>query len=123
MKLKWHLGEKNGSLHQKGHYRGIASSYIVSRRAQINGWKKKKKKVYVEQTKSTVIFTHSPNKCHNIFRKYLFLVVISHNFIFYYFMLTYKKLTDLEKKKCSYGSKLKQKKKKKKTKGLTKMKL
>ena len=79
--------------------------------------RRKKKKVYVEQTKSTVIFTHSPNKCHNIFRKYLFLVVISHNFIFYYFMLTYKKLTDLEKKKCSYGSKLKKKKKKKKDKG------
>ena len=85
--------------------------------------RRKKKKVYVEQTKSTVIFTHSPNKCHNIFRKYLFLVVISHNFIFYYFILTYKKLTDLEKKNVATVQNLNKKKKKKKTKGLTKMKL
>ena len=63
--------------------------------------KKKKKKISVatvatvplEQTKSTVDFTHSPNKCHNIFTKHLFLVVIDHSFIFYYFILTYKKLT------------------------------
>ena len=52
----------------------------------------KKKKVYIEQTKSTVVFTHSLNKCHNIFTKYLFSVVAGHNFIFYYFILTYKKL-------------------------------
>ena len=49
--------------------------------------------VYIEQTKSTIVFTHSPNKCHNIFTKYLFLVVVGHGFIFYYFILTYKKLT------------------------------
>ena len=53
----------------------------------------KKKKIHIEQTKSTVTFTHSPNKCHNIFIKYLFLVVVDHSFIFYYFILTYKKLT------------------------------
>ena len=53
----------------------------------------KKKKIHVEQTKSIVVFTHSPNKCHNIFIKHLFSVVIGHNFIFYYFILTYKKLT------------------------------
>ena len=47
----------------------------------------------LEQTKSTLIFTHSPNKCHNIFTKHLFSVVIGHSFIFYYFILTYKKLT------------------------------
>ena len=52
-----------------------------------------KKKVHIEQTKSTVAFTHSPNKCHNIFTKHLFLVVVGHSFIFYYFILTYKKLT------------------------------
>ena len=52
-----------------------------------------KKKVHIEQTKSTVVFTHSPNKCHNIFTKHLFLVVVGHSFIFYYFILTYKKLT------------------------------
>ena len=54
--------------------------------------KKKKKKVYIEQIKSIVIFTHSPNKYHNIFTKYLFSVVVSHSLIFYYFILTYKKL-------------------------------
>ena len=47
----------------------------------------------IEQIKSTVVFTNSPNKCHNIFTKYLFLVMIGHSFIFYYFILTYKKLT------------------------------
>ena len=52
-----------------------------------------KKKVQIEQTKSTVAFTHSPNKCHNIFTKHLFLVIVGHSFIFYYFILTYKKLT------------------------------
>ena len=54
---------------------------------------KKKKKVHIEQTKSTIVFTYSPNKCHNIFTKHLFSVVVGHNFIFYYFILTYKKLT------------------------------
>ena len=49
--------------------------------------------IYIEQTKSTVVFTYSPHKCHNIFTKYLFLVMIGHSFIFYYFILTYKKLT------------------------------
>ena len=58
--------------------------------AQIDDWKKK---VDIEQTKCTVAFTHSPNKCHNIFTKHLFLVVVGHSFIFYYFILTYKKLT------------------------------
>ena len=53
----------------------------------------KKKKVHVEQTKSTVTFTNSPNKYHNIFTKHLFFVVVDHSFIFYYFILTYKKLT------------------------------
>ena len=33
------------------------------------------------------------NKCHNIFTKHLFSVVVGHSFIFYYFILTYKKLT------------------------------
>ena len=59
----------------------------------MTGKKKKKKTVHIEQTISTVVFTHSPNKCHNIFTKYLFLVVVGHSFIFYYFILTYKKLT------------------------------
>ena len=52
-----------------------------------------KKKIHVEQTKSTVAYTHSSNKCHNIFTKHLFLVVVGHSFIFYYFILTCKKLT------------------------------
>ena len=49
--------------------------------------------VYFEQTKNTVVFTHLPNKCHNIFTKHLFSVVVGYSFIFYYFILTYKKLT------------------------------
>ena len=49
--------------------------------------------VHIEQTKSTVVFTYSPNKCHNIFTKHLFSVVVDYSFIFYYFILTYKKLT------------------------------
>ena len=52
-----------------------------------------KKKVYIEQIKSIVVFTHSSNKYHNIFTKYLFSVVVGYNFIFNYFILTYKKLT------------------------------
>ena len=47
----------------------------------------------LEQTKNTITFTHSPNKYHNIFTKYLFSVVVVHSFIFYYFIITYKKLT------------------------------
>ena len=43
-------------------------------------------KVHIEQTKSTVTFTHSPNKCHNFFTKHFFSVVIGHRFIFYYFI-------------------------------------
>ena len=59
------------------------------------GHQKKKKRwtVHIEQTKSIVTFTHLPNKCHNIFTKHLFSVVVGHSFIFYYFILTYKKLT------------------------------
>ena len=53
----------------------------------------KKKKVHIEQTKSNVVFTHSLNKYHNIFTKYLFSIVVDHSFIFYYFSLTYKNLT------------------------------
>ena len=44
LETKVALGGKKWLTKQKGHYRGIASSYIVGRRAQINGWKKKKKK-------------------------------------------------------------------------------
>ena len=84
--------KKKNSLHQKGHCRGIASSYIISRKKSTNRWLGKKK-VHIEQTKSTVIFTYSPNKCYNIFTKYLFSIVVGHRFIFYYFILTYKKLT------------------------------
>ena len=53
----------------------------------------KKKKVHIEQTKSTVVFTYSPNKYHNIFTIHLFSIVVNHSFIFYYFILTSKKLT------------------------------
>ena len=61
--------------------------------------KKKKKTVAIvaivplEQTKSTETFTHLSNKCYNIFTKHLFSIVVGYSFIFYYFILTYKKLT------------------------------
>ena len=76
----------------------IAAFYIVNRyiRKKSTNWWLKKKKKHIEQFKSTVAFTHSSNKCQNIFTKHLFLVMVGHNFIFYYFIilfLTYKKLT------------------------------
>ena len=74
--------------------------FIYRKKISTNRWlgksKKKKKKamnIHIEQTKSTVTFTHSPNKCHNIFTKKLFSIVVGHSFIFYYFILIYKKLT------------------------------
>ena len=78
-----------GCIVQK-HYTRI-HAFIYIRKKSTNRWLKKK--IHIEQTKSKVAFTHSPNKCHNIFTKYLFLVVVGHSFIFYYFSLTYKKLT------------------------------
>ena len=47
----------------------------------------------LSKQKYTVAFTHSYNKCYNIFTKYLFSVVVDHSLIFYYFISTYKKLT------------------------------
>ena len=71
--------------------------YLKEKKVQTEDWRKKKKNpiatLPLEQTKSNVAFTHSPNKCHNIFTKHLFSVVVDHSFIFYYFILTYKKLT------------------------------
>ena len=58
--------------------------------------KKKKNSIAtmpLEQIKSTVAFTHSPNKCHKICTKHLFSAMVGYSFIFYYFILTYKKLT------------------------------
>ena len=75
--------------------------YLKKKKYKWKTEEKKKKKISVatvvtlplEQTKSKVVFTHSSNKCHNIFTKHLFLVVVGHSLIFYYFILTYKKLT------------------------------
>ena len=59
--------------------------------------KKKKKRsdeLYIlNKPKNTVDFKHSYNKFNNNFTKHLFSVVISHSYIFYYFISTYKKLT------------------------------
>ena len=68
------------------------------KKTQTDYWGKKKTLGTVatlsfKQTKSMVAFTHLPNKCHNIFTKHLFSIVVDHSFIFYYFILTYKKLT------------------------------
>ena len=55
--------------------------------------KKKKKQYILNKTTTIVAFTHSPNKCHNIFTKHLFLIVVGHSFVFYYYFVTSKKLT------------------------------
>ena len=47
----------------------------------------------LSKLKSTVTLTHSHNKCYNIFTKHVFSIVVGHSLIFYYFILTYKKLT------------------------------
>ena len=62
-------------------------------KVQMEDWRKKKKNyvttvatVPLEQTKSIVAFTRSPNKCHNIFTKHLFqlwLVTVSHFIILF----------------------------------------
>ena len=71
--------------------------YLKEKKVQTEDWRKKKKNpiatLPLEQTKSNVAFTYSPNKCHNIFTKHLFSVIVSHSFKFYYFILNYKKLT------------------------------
>ena len=64
--------------------------------------KKKKHKPIIGEKKIVVaivplgivatIQKYCTNKCSNIFTRHLFSVVVSHNFIFYYFILTYKKL-------------------------------
>ena len=67
---------------RKGHCRGIASFYIISRRKM---HKLMIEKIYIdkEQTKSMVTFTYLLNKCHNIFTKYLFSIVIGYSFLFF----------------------------------------
>ena len=67
--------------------------YLKEKKITEGKKKKKQRTIHIEQTKNTVPFTHLPNKCHNIFTKYLFSIVVNHSFIFYYFILTYKKLT------------------------------
>ena len=47
----------------------------------------------LKKPKSTVTFTHSYSKYYSILTKQLFSYVVGYNFIFYYFILTYKKLT------------------------------
>ena len=64
-------------------------AFIYKKKEHKSMIEKKKKKVHIEQTKNTVVFTHSSNKCHNIFTKHLFLVVVGHNFIFYYFIILF----------------------------------
>ena len=70
--------------------------------AQINDLKKRKKKkkgqwsdehYILNKPKIIVAFIHLHNKCYNIFTKHLFSIVVGQSLIFYYFILTYKKLT------------------------------
>ena len=95
------MAQQNGTVdvQRKNTVRAFALLYIRKKKAQIYDWKKEE--VHIEQTKNTITFTHSPNKCHNIFTKHLFLVVVGHSFIFYYFILTYKKLTPQNCEICS----------------------
>ena len=73
--------------------------YLKEKKVQTEDWRKKKNDVAIvaivplEQIKSTVVFKHSPNKYHNIFTKHLFSVIVGYSFIFYYFILNYRKLT------------------------------
>ena len=61
--------------------------------------RKKKKKQWsdvqyiLNKPKGIVAFTDLHNNCYNIFTNYLFLVVVGHSFIFYYFISTCKKWT------------------------------
>ena len=74
------------------HYNNIYTSsykFFFLKKKSTNQWLEKKKKqwiVHIEQTKTTVAFTHSPNKCQNIFAKHLFSIVVGHKFVFYYFI-------------------------------------
>ena len=81
---------KNGTVDEQWKMLYEQCKNTVEKKPQIDDEEKKKKRwtLHIEQTKNTVIFTYSPNKCHNIFTKYLFSVVVGHNFIFYYFILT-----------------------------------
>ena len=69
------------------------SEKILQKKEHKSMIEEKKKKNDDGQTKSTIVFIYLLNKCHNIFTKHLFSVVVGHSFIFYYFILAYKKLT------------------------------
>ena len=61
--------------------------YLKEKKIQTKDLKKKSvvaivATVPLEQIKNTVTFTHSPNKCYNVFTKHLFSVMVSHSFIF-----------------------------------------
>ena len=95
MKILWNLLCQYNNIYA-GSYK-----YLKEKKCT-NGRLKKKKNVEatiptvpLEQTE-VALFEHwhfLPNKCHNMFTKHLFSIVVGYNFIFYYFILTYKKLT------------------------------
>ena len=93
MKILWNLLCQYNNI-----YAGSYKYLKGKKKVQKEDWRKKKVVATVttmplEQTKSIITFTYSPNKCHNIFTKHLFLAMVGHSFIFYYFILTYKILT------------------------------
>ena len=55
-------------------YAGSYKYLKGKKKVQTEGWRKKNAvaTMSLKQTKSTVSFTHLPNKCHNIFTKHLF---------------------------------------------------
>ena len=68
----------------KNTVRAFALLYI--RKKSTNSMIEKKKKVHIEQTKSTLTFTHSPNNYHNISQNIYFslwLVTVSYFIILF----------------------------------------
>ena len=65
-KKKDKVAQQNGivDVQRKNTVRAFALLYI--RKKSTNSMIEKKKKVHIEQTKSTLTFTHSPNNYHNI---------------------------------------------------------
>ena len=81
------MAQQNGTVDVQHKNTGRTTIYIKGKKKkeQTEDWKKKKQTkkknknkqttvatVPLEQTKSTVAFSHSSNKCHNIFTKNLF---------------------------------------------------
>ena len=66
--------------------------YLKGKKKPQTDYQKKKKigtVVTVPPGIVAIVQKYCTNKCHNIFTKHIFSVVVGYNFIFYYFILTY----------------------------------